>query len=71
MPPSLKPQKWDALILSYAEWLHRTEPQTVLTDDLDEDGNRIRLFGSMVEPWSEVRAEIRRLRELQGKQEAA
>jgi hypothetical protein len=58
-------QKWDALILSYAEWIHRTEPQTVLTDDLDENGNRIRVFAFMVEPWSEVRAEIRRLRELQ------
>lgn len=63
-------RKWDALILSYAEFL-RHEPDTVLTNKLDEKGKRIRLFGFMVEPWSEVRAEIRRLKELQAEQEAA
>lgn len=59
-----KPAKWDALIHSFAEFLRR-EPQTVVLPD----GRRV--FGFMVEPWSEVRAEIRRLQALQVEQEAA
>lgn len=51
-------RKYDALILSFAEFLHR-EPETVVLP-----GGR-RVFGFMAEPWRAVRAEIARLRELQ------